>query len=236
MKSIFFHFLFILSFSLNGQISGEVYYAFTPNKISKEKKEKHKELYYVIDKLNASAADFNFILKFNENESIFKLIDASESGLNQMAISYAENIISKGKYYFNKKENILLRESHGYDEYTLIKSYPLDIEWKITKDTKRIGEYLCVKATRIETKTNNKKEREFVVEAWFCPDIPVTFGPKEFVGLPGLVLEVKDPMFTFSAIHIDLGRDNMNIPTLYSKHVITEEENAKYYRGLNNKE
>ena len=45
---------------------------------------------------------------------------------------------------------------------------------------------MCFKAIDIESK--NTKMKPLV---WFTPEIPVSFGPKEFSGLPGLVLLVE---------------------------------------------
>lgn len=227
--------VFLFSFPSNKlEVSGEIIYAFTPNNISQEERLGKDELYSVIDKLNASASDLRFILRFNKNESIFMLEEQLESDLNQNAISYAQNIITKGKYYCNKKEDILLRESQAYEKYTLIKSIPSDVKWHITKESKQIGRYLCFKATQIKTKVSNSKKKKFTVEAWFCPQIPVPFGPKEYNGLPGLILEIKDPLFTFYATKVKLAKEHVNIKPLKSKNIITEEENILNFQTIKN--
>ncbi|MBE15322.1 MAG: GLPGLI family protein [Cytophagaceae bacterium] len=77
-------------------------------------------------------------------------------------------------------------------------------EWKLEKETKNIGQYTCFKATLEEeqeersteivdgesktvTKTTTRK-----ITAWYTLDIPLSHGPDEFWGLPGLILEVND--------------------------------------------
>ena len=76
------------------------------------------------------------------------------------------------------------------------------------KEQKMIGNYLCFKATaqlpkpktmtsvwRKAEKENDsikdKIEEEYQdVIAWYTPQIPVSHGPAEFGGLPGLILEL----------------------------------------------
>ena len=55
--------------------------------------------------------------------------------------------------------------------------------WKLDPTRRKIGEYVCMKATmNLEGDT---------VTAWFAPEIPVPAGPAEYYGLPGVVLAVE---------------------------------------------
>jgi len=55
--------------------------------------------------------------------------------------------------------------------------------WKLDLTRKKIGEYVCMKATmNLEGDT---------VTAWFAPELPVPAGPAEYYGLPGIVLAVE---------------------------------------------
>ena len=67
-------------------------------------------------------------------------------------------------------------------------------KWKITQESKQIGKYLCFKAIDIES--TNKKMKPI---AWFTPQLPVSFGPLEYNGLPGLVILVEMHKRTISA-------------------------------------
>ena len=93
----------------------------------------------------------------------------------------------------------------------------LAIDWKIEKETKQIGNYMCFKATAsiptadltwydfswntLRKKEEQKKDsitgeiKEPQVEmsevvAWYSPQIPLSQGPLEYWGLPGLILEI----------------------------------------------
>ena len=56
--------------------------------------------------------------------------------------------------------------------------------WKMTGEQKMILDYPCQKATK-----SVEEDKEIAV--WFTPAIPVSSGPEEYLGLPGLVLAVE---------------------------------------------
>lgn len=69
------------------------------------------------------------------------------------------------------------------DEFKL-KDAPCDNKWNISDEEKTVGEYKCKKATI------SKGGRDWT--AWFTTDLPHRGAPREFNGLPGVVLEVAD--------------------------------------------
>jgi GLPGLI family protein len=56
--------------------------------------------------------------------------------------------------------------------------------WKLQKETKKIGNFDCHKAT------TKFRGREYT--AWYTNEIPVPYGPWKLQGLPGLILEAYD--------------------------------------------
>lgn len=79
-----------------------------------------------------------------------------------------------------------------------------ELEWDMTSETKKIGDYTCYKATRSReeertsfTMTDGEKEEKkekitIATTAWYTPQIPVSNGPGMHWGLPGLILEVQE--------------------------------------------
>ena len=56
---------------------------------------------------------------------------------------------------------------------------------------KKIEGYTCFKATSIKIVKNNNGVFEHPIEAWFTTEIPLNFGPADYGGLPGLILDIK---------------------------------------------
>jgi len=84
----------------------------------------------------------------------------------------SRNIICRGAIYENRDLNYYI-----YEDNT-------NIKWKLLDEFKNISGYKCQKAA---TKFRGRN-----YEAWFTSEIPLSFGPWKFNGLPGLILEVYD--------------------------------------------
>ena len=156
-----------------------------------------------------------YILTFNKEESVFKEEDKIDA-ISGATDSWGKNF-SPGEQYKNVKTKMLLQKQEFYGKQFLIKDDLLSIDWQIGKETKQIGNYLCFKATAsipaddlswydfswasLRKKEAQKKdsitgesmpeEIEMAeVVAWYSPQIPLSQGPLEYWGLPGLILEV----------------------------------------------
>ncbi|MDY2585761.1 GLPGLI family protein [Winogradskyella aquimaris] len=159
-----------------------------------------------------------YILTFNKAEAIF-YEDEKLDAMSGATDSWGKNF-SPGKQYKNVKTNTQIQSQEFYGKKFLVKDKLQDIDWKLGKETKQIGNYMCFKATasiptselawydfswsRLRNSDNaNETESDSTstsnetpeiemteVEAWYSPQIPVGHGPLEYWGLPGLILEV----------------------------------------------
>ena len=102
--------------------------------------------------------------------------------------------------------------------------------WRITKETKQIDRYKCYKAIASEKLYSRRGffyNRQVI--AWFTPEIPLNYGPSNYTGLPGLILEVQRDQFTMRATEIMLNpEEKVKIvrPKKNAK-IIDEEESFK---------
>ena len=126
-------------------------------------------------------------MKFNNTVSYFSkanLKKGDEFNLGEEGLSI---LIGYEELYYNLKDKLLFSD---YGEF-LIKT-PSNHNWNISSESKKIDNYLCYKATYTESYTaRDGKTKERVITAWFCPELPYSFGPLEFNGLPGLILELE---------------------------------------------
>ncbi len=145
----------------------------------------------------------NYILSFNKEESLFNEKDKIDA-ISGATDSWGANF-TRGEQYKNVKENQLIQSQEFYGKKFLVKDKLQEINWEMGSETKQIGQYMCFKATasiptqeltwyNFDWDDLTRDENESIpmtnVEAWYTLDIPVSHGPGEFYGLPGLILEV----------------------------------------------
>ena len=162
-----------------------------------------------------SLLEKTYVLTFNKEESIFiedEKLASPVSGGGGRRGSFGSNF-SPGPEYKNIKERLYLQDQEFFGKQFLIKEDLAPLEWVMGSETKQIGQYLCFKATAKKVSTavefgpprrgdseekpdsSKEKEEETPVEmvevtAWYTMQIPVSQGPGEYWGLPGLILEV----------------------------------------------
>ncbi|WP_336128174.1 GLPGLI family protein [Mesoflavibacter sp. CH_XMU1422-2] len=168
---------------------------------------------------NAQPDEFN--LFFKDGKSYYSLIPKLDT-------DEGYNIGSKANKnsYFTSTTDIIEESSY----FGNIKHNPLD--WEITNNTKKIGKYNCNQAIATEKLFSRKGfyyNRQIV--AWFTPDIPLSFGPSNYSGLPGLILEIECNMFSIRAMNIDLSSSKNIVINKPSGKIITEEQSHKLIKG-----
>ena len=164
------------------------------------------------EKMKEYATKQQFELRFNKNQSSFKNIESLNS---DPSFDEKTNTIAKLSYtsaddvYINLSANIELRKMH---DGTLVHD-SINKNWEILNESKKIGDYLCYKAILSTPYVNRYGEsRISKTEAWFAPSLPYSFGPLEFCGLPGLILElVASRATTFIATKITIEKEYLDI-------------------------
>ena len=153
-----------------------------------------------------------YVLTFNKEESMFKEVDKLDA-MSGATDSWGKNFAA-GDQYKNVKDNAQIQDQEFYGKRFLVKDKLQPIEWIMGTESKQIGNYMCFKATasipteeltwysfswssnaipveNAEGETAEVPEIPMTeVEAWYAPQIPVSHGPSEYWGLPGLILEV----------------------------------------------
>lgn len=158
-----------------------------------------------------------YILNFNKSESAYKQ-DVALAGPTKPQAGGVRIISFGGRgadgiLYKNVKENRMAEKTDIQGKTFLVKDELVKYDWKMTGETKNIGNYTCYKAVfekevkKINTRVINvgadgndkddKKEEEETTEtvvttAWYTLDIPINNGPENYWGLPGLILEIND--------------------------------------------
>jgi GLPGLI family protein len=156
-----------------------------------------------------------FALTFNQAESSWyeeQKLDRPQPTVPGMNVKIINS--GDGKRYTNLKSQTALSEQEIFGKEFIVTEALRKWDWKMTDETKKIGNYTCYKATALVKVTDeqraayeeNKKKmaqnpkrvliidepQDYEITAWYTPDIPVGHGPEGFWGLPGLILETND--------------------------------------------
>lgn len=84
--------------------------------------------------------------------------------------------------YKSLSENVMVDEREFMTKMFLIRGEAAPFQWKIADGQKKVLDFLCMQATYQDSVNQ--------YTAWFTPQIPVSNGPAEFGGLPGMILQV----------------------------------------------
>jgi GLPGLI family protein len=92
----------------------------------------------------------------------------------------------KSTYFLttNLKENKIMNVYEMLGKNYIVEDTIQAIKWKILNDIKEVAGHICMKATMTEP------IRGHHIVAWFAMDIPLSYGPEGYQGLPGLILEL----------------------------------------------
>lgn len=229
LKTILTTFIILISLNTNGQkLSGKATY------ISKSKMElgnwgarlSESQKKQVENRLK-NRLEKTYILSFTNDESTFfeeEKIDAISGATDSWG-----GYFSRGDHYKNIKDSKIVQSQEFYGKRFLVKDDLYKIEWTMGTESKKIGQYTCYKAkafmpyselnwynfswgdlSAAQAKEGDEKQPEenlIVVEAWYTPQIPMSQGPAEYWGLPGLILEVSAENTTLLCTEIILNKN-----------------------------
>jgi GLPGLI family protein len=218
MKNLFYLLLFISLPSFSQIKGGEISYTVSLKFDEGFSKDKNLKDYY--KKAQEGAKKLILTLKFNEKESIFYANDLMEDEEIEWAKSFTE---TDDIYYVQQNsDNKLLQTEIFQGKYVI--NYSEKRTWKLENESKLIDGYLCYKATSELVVKNNVGVFKYPIVAWYCPSIPLNFGPKGYSGLPGLILELQERNTLFGVQKINVAEKNVIIKKPNDGKIVTQEE------------
>lgn len=159
------------------------------------------------------AFEKSYVLTFNKTESNYEeeqKLEAPTPGIGGGMMVKMENY-TDGKIYKNIKEKVTLSELDFLGKEFLVTDSLTTYKWNLESESKKIGDYTCYKATYVipvsekdkqdfanfqkkqsESKTQfmmMDEPKDRLITVWYTPEIPISQGPAEYWGLPGLILE-----------------------------------------------
>ena len=216
MRNIFTIITLIFAFTINAQnFTGKaIYKTSKKNNFKLNDKQNSAMTDAMKEQITARLTKLNqktYILDFNKNTSSYKeevALKTPKSNVSSTGVRVVSLFSGAGGttdvYFKNLKENRFVNQTEISGKRFLVQDILNDFKWELSSETKNIGEYTCYKATfskdvekismNIVNGTSKKTTQKdsIVTTAWYTPQIPISNGPKDYQGLPGLILEIND--------------------------------------------
>lgn len=132
------------------------------------------------------------IQKFQNDKKTFTMLYADEkysfSEGSEGGDTGIKAVGATGDIYIDMAKDSVFAQKYIVDKLFLIKDKYKPCEWTLTNEKKTINGKECTKATA----TGN-----IPVTAWFCTDIPLSVGPLGYLGLPGIVMQLDTPTYSY---------------------------------------
>lgn len=194
------------------------------------------------------AFEKTYLLTFNKTESIYEQPQTLEAPSGPSGGIMVKTVTAgDGKIYKNVKDKKSISEEDFFGKEFLVTDSLHNWKWQLQGETKKIGEYTCYKAISVipvtaedkaeyEKRKNKKSEsstqfiyveepKEKTITVWYTPDIPVSQGPGDYWGLPGLILEVNDEQTVILCSKIVLNpKDKITIKAPKNGKKVTKKE------------
>jgi GLPGLI family protein len=189
--------------------------------------------------LETNSDDLEFNLTFAKNISIFSFNNKMKKNENSVNLSQinAENL---GLFYTDINKGIILNQKTMYGQQFIVKENIKNINWILTNEHRKIGNYTCYKAiyrTKVYLRSESGKiEKQKNVIAWYSPQLPYSTGPKGYSGLPGLIVELYDDIFIYYLKRIDFNKIiNIKMARPSNGKLVSRIEFDNYYEKLHEK-
>ena len=185
-----------------------------------------------------------YTLDFTKSKSVYKEVQELDApkvpSSNGVMIMVQGSNGSNDVLFKNILENRMANKKELMGKVFLIRDNLVAYDWELTGETKNIGNYTCYKAkfeieeedlqiNMIDGEVKEEKvTKKRTLVAWYTPEVPISNGPRDYGGLPGLILEVNDGNQTIVCSEIVLNPSEVKeIKEPTKGKVVTREEFSK---------
>jgi GLPGLI family protein len=186
-----------------------------------------------------------FTLDFTKSESMYKEEQELDAPKGPSANGGVMVMVMGGNgssdiLYKNISENRMAHKTELMGKVFLIKDNLEAYDWELTGETKNIGNYTCYKAVyekeeediQIDMIDGEVKEEKVTKKrtlvVWYTTDVPISNGPNNYGGLPGLILEVNDGDLTIVCSELVLNpKEAKEIKEPIKGKIVTREKFSK---------
>lgn len=228
MKNIFTLFcLLLLNFTIAQSKSGIVEYSIADINVPVKEGMAPNEM---VQNMIEVGKTQKFILEFSNKQSVFAIKEGMRNEkIDDYTFNLAKFYTTTEIFYTDLDRKEIIKKT---EENILLKEENVKYDWMISKESKMIDQYLCYKATAtFDVKVRGNQTKKRTITAWFAPSLPYSFGPIEFSGLPGLIIELHKSYTTYLATKISLNDKEIKITYPTGKTMTEEEYEQKIMSG-----
>lgn len=229
MKYLYLFILFFFKIAYS-QSTAKINYIVMPTSGSLENRnqKEHSEFSHAFNGVDDALKKIEFELLINNEKSFYHQISSLD--LNSKTSRMAKILAGDSQYFRDsKKEKIIRSAEYMGKKFNISLEYYKD--WTLIDEIKIINGYKCYKAI-VERRANDNAEKKINITAWYCPEIPIAFGPKDYGGLPGLILELQENMMSYFVSRIQIDKNLKIQIEQISDNIISEEVYKKTIKQM----
>lgn len=132
--------------------------------------------------------DIYYKLIFDENTSYYNHIEALKTD-NAKGLNRTKVLAGSGEFYTSIKSK-KIQSTNSYFNGWLIEQEQM--KWELLNEQKTISGYSCYKAIANRKLISSSGEENIEIIAWYTTDIPIPYGPRNYSGLPGLIIKLEE--------------------------------------------
>ena len=117
--------------------------------------------------------------------------------------------------YIDKGTDSIISERTIVNKNYVIKDIAIAPRWKMTNETRIINGKKCTKAIA---------RGLLKIEAWYTTDIPFSYGPLGYYGLPGLIIELDTPSDIYTLKSFEYLQKDPELKSIANGQVVTKTE------------
>jgi GLPGLI family protein len=190
-----------LSFSQNIEVIYEAKFIAVPNSEPKNiSPEDLKLAKTVSQKIANSVENQKIVLIASESSFILTVEEQMNVDNESMGSIVGRSVLNLYSYIYTSEVDY----SYGNDlgKENVIKFSNHSVIWEITRESKDILGFNCLKATPNYNNFSENRKRGLPTSVWFTPEINKMGGPSVYHNLPGLILEVESELVRITAVKI----------------------------------
>ncbi|MGV8945786.1 MAG: GLPGLI family protein [Lutibacter sp.] len=170
-------------------------------KINPERGKLFKMIFNEINTINMELVYFNGVSIFKEIPSIF--ISKKQESFHRLA----KTVARISDIFYTNLGDKTSSVHYNFEGVNFLISSDFNFKWELSNEKKIVGGFECYKALTVYTYKDRKGNfKKVPIIAWYASKLPIPLGPKNYVGLPGLILELEegDNAIVFYATKIQL--------------------------------